>query len=231
MTIFERALELVPDGAAIGLGSGRAVVTFTALLGERVQSGALHVRAVPTSEETARVAQLHGVPLTTLDEAGVLALTLDGADEVDPELNLIKGYGRALVREKIVAASSHRLVILVGEEKLVTRLGARGRLPVEVVPFAVPLGLRKLAELGLRPALWERDGQPASTENGNRILDCALDPIADAVRLEASIRAIPGVVASGLFLGMADCVLVGTTNDFCMLAERRRTQNHDSLAP
>ena len=107
---------------------------------------------MPTSEETARVATQEGIPLVSLDEAGELTLTVDGADEVDPNLDLIKGYGRALVREKIVAASSRRLVILVGEEKLVPRLGARGQLPVEVVPFAVPLCERRLAELGCGPS-------------------------------------------------------------------------------
>jgi ribose 5-phosphate isomerase A len=144
VTIYERALELVPDGAIIGLGSGRAAWAFVALLGERIRSGSLRVRGVPTSEDTARIAEEHGVPLVSLCEAGELAMTVDGADEVDPALNLIKGYGRALLREKIVAASSRQLVILVGMEKLVPHLGARGRLPVEVVPFALSLCLRKL---------------------------------------------------------------------------------------
>ena len=156
-----------------------------------------------------------------LNEAGELALTVDGADEVDPNLDLIKGYGRALVREKIVAASSRRLVILVGEEKLVPQLGTRGRLPVEVVPFAVPLCQRRLAGLGLRPALWEENGRPGVTDNGNHILDCGTDPIPDAARLEADIRAIPGVVGTGLFVGMADVVLVGNDRDFRLIDERR----------
>jgi ribose 5-phosphate isomerase A len=221
MTIYERALELVPDGAAVGLGSGRAAWAFVTLLGERVRSGRLRVRGVPTSDETARVAGEHGVPLMGLDEAGELALTVDGADEVDPDLDLIKGYGRALVREKVVAASSRRLVILVGTEKLVPRLGTRGRLPVEVVPFAVPLCLRRLAGLGLRPALWERDGRPGETDNGNHILDCGTGPIPDARRLEADVRAVPGVVGTGLFLATADTVLVGDGKDFRMVEERR----------
>ena len=158
MTIYERALEFVPDGAAIGLGSGRAAWAFVALLGERIGGGAVGMRGVPTSHETAAVAAAHGVPLIGMAEAGELALAVDGADEVDPDLNLIKGYGRALVREKVVAAVSRRLVILVGEEKRVPRLGSRGRLPVEVVPFAAPLCERRLATLGLRPVLWETDG-------------------------------------------------------------------------
>jgi ribose 5-phosphate isomerase A len=222
VTIYERALELVPDGTVIGLGSGRAAWAFVGLLGERVQAGHLKVRGVACSEETVRVATEHGVPLAGLDEAGELAITVDGADEVDPDLNLIKGYGRALVREKVVAASSRQLVILVGQEKLVPRLGTRGRIPVEVVPFAVPLCSRRLAALGLRPVLWEAYGRASLTDNGNHILDCGTGPIPDAARLDAEIRAIPGVVGTGLFPGMTDAVLVGDDKTFQMIEERRR---------
>src|SRR5262245_14928442 len=144
MTIVERALELVPNGARIGLGSGRAAQAFVKALGEGIRSGRVRVEGVPTSEETAALAGREGIPLLTLAEAGVLDLTVDGADEVDPNLDLIKGYGRALVREKVVAASSRRLVILVGDEKLVPRLGTRGKLPVEVTPFALALCERRL---------------------------------------------------------------------------------------
>jgi ribose 5-phosphate isomerase A len=223
VTIYERALELVPDGSAIGLGSGRAAWSFVRLLGEAVRTGRLNVRGVPTSAETARVATRHGVPLVDLAEAGELAITVDGADEVDPNLDLIKGYGRALVREKVVAAASRRLVILVGEEKLVPHLGARGRLPVEVVPFAVPLCACGLTALGLRPVLWEQDGRAGATDNGNHIFDCQTEPISDPARLEAEVRAIPGVVGTGLFIGMADTVLVGDDQEFRLTAERRRT--------
>jgi ribose 5-phosphate isomerase A len=223
MTIYECALELVADGSVIGLGSGRAAWAFAGLLGERVRAGRLSVRGVPTSEATARIAAEAGVPLVELAEAGELALTVDGADEVDPDLGLIKGYGRALVREKIVAASSHRLVILVGEEKLVPRLGSRGRLPVEVVPFALPLVQRRLARLGLQPEIWEQQDRPALTDNGNNILDCGIKPIPDATRLEADIRAIPGVVDCGLFLRMADAVLVGDSTKFELIEKRQRS--------
>jgi len=222
MTIHERALEFVPDESAIGLGSGRAAWEFVRLLGERVRARRLQVRGVATSTETARVAQQHGIALVGLDEVDELAVTVDGADEVDPALDLIKGYGRALVREKIVAASSRQLVILVGEEKLVPRLGTRGRLPVEVVPFAAHLCARRLTDLGLLPAAWERDGRPGVTDNGNHILDCAVGPLSDAARLEADLRAIPGVVGTGLFLGMADTVLVESGPDHGLAEERRR---------
>ncbi len=208
-TITERAVSLIPDGAAVGLGSGRAARAFVRLLGERVRAGTLTVRGVPTSEETAALAREVGVPLTTLADAGELAATFDGADEVAPNLDLVKGWGRALLRERIVAAASRKLVILVGDNKLVPRLGTRGKLPVEVVPFAVPLVERRLAALGLTPVLDVRGGTPFVTDNGNHILDCGLAPQADARPLDAAIRAIPGVVGTGFFLGVASLVLVG----------------------
>jgi ribose 5-phosphate isomerase A len=213
---------MVTNGSRIGLGSGRAARTFVKALGERLRNGRLRVHGVPTSRETESLAVQEGIPLLTLAEANILDVTFDGADEVDPNLDLIKGYGRALVREKIVAASSRRLVILVGDEKLVPRLGSRGKLPVEVTPFALPLCERRLCELGCRPVLYLQGGGPFVTDNGNHILDCQIGPIADSARLENGIRAIPGVVGTGLFLGMADTVLVGNRNTFEMIQERKR---------
>jgi ribose 5-phosphate isomerase A len=221
MTIVEQALKLVPNGSRIGLGSGRAAQAFVKALGERIRDGRLCVQGIPTSEETATLARKEAIPLLTLAEAGILDLTVDGADEVDPNLDLIKGYGRALVREKIVAASSRRLVILVGDEKLVPQLGTRGKLPVEVTPFALPLCERRLCELSCRPVPYRQGKDLFVTDNGNHILDCQIDPIPDAPRLERDIRAIPGVVGTGLFLGMADTVLVGDRNDFRLMEERR----------
>jgi ribose 5-phosphate isomerase A len=222
MTIVERALELVMNGSRIGLGSGRAARTFVEALGQRVRNGRLHVYGVPTSDETERLAMKEDIPLLTLAQAGTLDLTVDGADEVDPNLDLIKGYGRALVREKIVAASSRRLIILVGDEKLVPRLGSRGKLPVEVTPFALPLCERRLSALGCRPVPYLQAGGLFVTDNGNHILDCQIDPISDGTELELDIRAIPGVVGTGLFLGMADTVLIGNRSDFRMIEERQR---------
>jgi ribose 5-phosphate isomerase A len=172
MTIIERALELVTNGSRIGLGSGRAARAFVKALGARVRDERLRVYGVPTSEETASLSMQEDIPLLNLTDAGILDLTVDGADEVDPDLNLIKGYGRALVREKIVAASSHRLVILVGDEKLVPRLGTRGKLPVEVTPFALPLCERRLGQIGCRPVPYLQAGGLFVTDNGNHILDC-----------------------------------------------------------
>jgi ribose 5-phosphate isomerase A len=222
VTIIERALELVPNDSRIGLGSGRAARAFVTALGERVRKEDLRVQGVPTSEETAGLARQQGIPLLTLAEAQILDLTVDGADEVDPNLELIKGYGRAFVQEKIVAASSRRLIIVVGDEKLVPQLGTRGRLPVEVMPFALPLCERRLEQLGCRPVPYLDGGALFVTDNGNHILDCQITPIKDAARLESDIRAIPGVVGTGLFLGMADTVLIGDRNDFRMLEERKR---------
>jgi ribose 5-phosphate isomerase A len=222
ISIMERALEMVPNDALVGLGSGRAAQAFVRALSEWIRDGRLSVRGVPTSEETAGLARELGVPLVTLAEAGALDLTIDGADEVDPNLDLIKGYGRAMVREKIVAASSRRLIILVGPEKLVPRLGARGKLPVEVVPFALPLCERRLQELGCRPVLWADGDRPLLTDNGNCVLDCGVGPIVEPSRLENDLRGIPGVVGTGLFLGMAGSVLVGEGDDFRLAEERRR---------
>jgi ribose 5-phosphate isomerase A len=222
MTIIERAVELVPNGSRIGLGSGAAAQAFVKALGERVRAGSFRVHGVPTSKETARLARQVGIPLLNLAEAGILDLTIDGADEVDADLDLIKGYGRALVREKIVAACSRRLVILVGDEKLVPQLGTRGKLPVEVTPFALPLAERRLRDLDCRPIPYREGDGLFVTDNGNHILDCQVEPIPDAADLEMHIRAIPGVVGTGLFLGMADTVLVGEQDTFRLIEERRR---------
>src|SRR6516165_4872364 len=203
MTIIERALDLVPNSARIGLGSGRAARAFVKALGAGLRNrDKSNIQGVPTSEETASLARQEAIPLMTLAEAGVLELTVDGADEVAPNLDLIKGYGRAFVREKIVAASSRRLIILVGDEKLVPQLGTRGKLPVEVTPFAVPLCERRLCELGCRPTLYRQGNEPFVTDNGNHILDCQIEPISNALKLEMDLRSIPGVVGTGLFLGM-----------------------------
>ena len=223
MTIVERALELVEDGTTIGLGSGRSAQAFVRALGERVRAGSLRVRGVATSEETASLARQVGVPLVSLQDAGELAVTIDGADEVDPNLDLIKGYGRALVREKIVAASTRQLIILVGSEKLVPRLGSRGRLPVEVVPFGLSLCERRLREFGGVPVPFQKDGQLFFSDNGNNIIDWTITPINDPTQFESNILAIPGVVDTGLFLGLADVVLIGDGADFRLVEERRRT--------
>lgn len=212
VAVGRKALEFVPDGARIGLGSGRTTEAFLHLLGECVRQG-LRVRGVPTSSGTARLARQLGIPLDTLETAEPLEVTIDGADEVEKgTLKLIKGWGGALVRERIVAAAARRQIILVTAEKMVERLGTRGKLPVEVIPFAVPFCRRRLEALavpgGVRALVREHDGQPFVTDNGNWILDCAIKPQAEPEWLEGELLAIPGIVDTGLFLGTAALVLL-----------------------
>jgi ribose 5-phosphate isomerase A len=208
-----KALELVFDGARVGLGSGRAASAFIAMLGARVHEG-LRVSGVPTSRASAAHAGDAGIPLIELGEVP-LDITVDGADEVAPNLDLVKGWGGALVRERIVAAASRRQVILVGQDKLVTGLGARGRVPLELIPFAESFVMRELRSLGLVPTVRMQDDaiRPFLSENGNLIVDCAPpEPMRDgraARALERALLAIAGVVDTGLFLGTADRVLVG----------------------
>ena len=170
-------------------------------------SRGLLVQAVATSTATAALAASLGLSVAALSSEP-LDITVDGADEVDPQLDLIKGYGGALTRERIVAAASRRQVILVTPEKLVPRLGSRGRLPVEIVPFARPLCDRRLAALGCAPQLRRAGGEPFVTDNGNWILDCGIAAQDDAAALDGDIRRIPGVVDTGFFLGTAERVLV-----------------------
>jgi ribose 5-phosphate isomerase A len=212
MTIYEKALEFIKSGDVVGLGSGRASTAFIKLLGEKVKAG-FKVQGVPTSEDSASLARSLNIPLVPLEGAlGNISCAIDGADEVDPNLNLIKGYGRALVREKIIAASAKKFIILVGEDKIVASLGSRGKLPVEVIPFGAPLVKHKLHLLGIHGEIWMKNGTQGITDNGNLILDCIIPPTLDPAKLEMSIRTIPGVVDTGFFIKMADVVLVGDSN-------------------
>ena len=216
----QRAIDYVRDGQTLGLGSGRAAAAFVEVLGEKVRAG-LRVRGVPTSAATGELATQAGIPLVTLADAGELDVAFDGADEVAPNLDLVKGYGGALVRERIVAASARRFVVLVGAEKLVSTLGERGRIPIEIVPYALPLARRQLASLGLEPVLrTQSDGTPYVTDNGNWILDCGTHAVPDAAALEMRARAVPGVVGTGLFLGMANVVLVQQDTQVRVLERR-----------
>ena len=205
----------------VGLGSGRAAEAFVRALAEEAARG-LRVQAVATSTATATLATSLGLPVVELS-AEPLDITVDGADEVDPQLDLIKGYGGALTRERIVAAASRRQVILVTPEKLVPRLGSRGRLPVEIVPFALPLCHRRLAQLGCQPHLRRAGVEPFVTDNGNWILDCGIAAPDDAAALDRDIRRIPGVVDTGFFLGTAERVLVAEAD--AVRALRRATNS------
>lgn len=205
------AVELVQDGMVLGLGTGSTANLMLAALAERVRQG-LDVRGVPTSEATMTLARHLGIPLTTLDEDLVLDLTLDGADEVDPDFRLIKGLGGALLREKVVAASSKRLAIMVDESKMVKQLGTKCPLPVEVMRFAWRPAGESLRALGCEPVLRRgKDGEPFVSDNGNLILDARFARgIDDAERLERDANNIPGVVENGLFLGLTTEVVVGS---------------------
>src|SRR5579885_1294956 len=202
------ALRYARPGNVIGLGTGRAASAFINALGASL----IQVRGVPTSRASEDLGRSLGIEVVSLADAPKIDTDFDGADEVDPRLNLIKGYGGALVREKIVAASSRKFIVLIGEEKLVKRLGSRGTLPVEVIPFGVPLAMRRISALGLRPRIREKDGAAFVSDNGNYILDCGVKEIRNPARLERDLLAIPGVVGTGLFLGMASIVLVARAN-------------------
>jgi ribose 5-phosphate isomerase A len=212
-----RALTFVEPGMKLGLGTGSTAAKFVELLGAKVKGG-LKVVCVPTSDATAAQARALGIPLTTLDDEPVLDLTVDGADEIDPDLNVTKGGGGALLREKIVATSSDRLIIIADSAKQVKRLGAFP-VPVEIVKFGSTSTHRMMealaADIGCEgPITLRRDakGQPFLTDGGNYILDCKFGPLADAQMLDDVLRQIPGVVENGLFLGIADTVIVAGPN-------------------
>ena len=206
----EHALTYIQSGMALGLGTGSTAKHVLRGLAARLRDGRLHdIVGVPTSEGIAALARELGIPLVTLAERPRLDLAIDGADEIDPHLNAIKGLGGALLREKIVAASAERFAIVGDETKLVPRLGTHASLPVEVISFGLPLCERRLAALGCVLALRRAaGGDPFCTDEGNVILDCRFDAIDDAPALAAAIAAIPGVVGHGLFLGMAAFALV-----------------------
>ena len=210
-----RALELVEPGMRLGLGSGSTANHFVELLGERVRAG-LALTAVASSEATQALAEKHGMVLSSLEETPQLDLTIDGADEVAPDLSLIKGGGGALLREKIVASASARMVVIVDESKLVDMLG-RFPLPIEVVPFGFKATCRHIEQvvaqagcpgpLRLRHA---RDGHPFVTDGGHLIVDAALERIPDPSSLAARLAEIPGVVEHGLFVGLAHSAIIAS---------------------
>jgi ribose 5-phosphate isomerase A len=204
-----RAVEYVKDGMRVGLGTGSTATLAVQALGERVRQG-LKVVGVPTSERTALLARQLGIPLTTLEEYPNLDLTIDGADEVDPQtLNVIKGLGGALLREKIVALASKLELLVVDESKLVQKLGEHTPVPVEVVQFGWTRTCDALTSLGCDPQRRiTQDGEPYITDSGNYLLDCRFAPIDDAAALTREIKSITGVVEHGLFVGIACRVVV-----------------------
>ncbi|GAB4483349.1 MAG: ribose-5-phosphate isomerase RpiA [Anaerolineales bacterium] len=205
------AMEYLQDNMTIGLGTGSTTSYFVDMLGEKLKQGELkNIRGVPTSEKTASRARALKIPLVSLDEVSELDLVVDGADEVDPNLNLIKGLGRALLREKIVESHTNRFIVVVDESKLVPKLGTKGPLPVEITPYAAKAHIRWLNTLGCRAELWlETDGTPATTDNGNYLAKCWFEGgIPDAYELAEKLAWRAGIVEHGLFLGMASLIIV-----------------------
>ena len=217
----EAAVELVQDGMVVGLGTGSTAAFAVEALAARHRQG-LRFVGIPTSERTAAQATAAGIPLTSFAEHRQIDLTIDGADEVERgTLNLIKGLGGALLREKIVAAASARLVIVADARKLTARLGGSAPVPVEVVPFGWETTAARLAQLGTEPELRRStDGQPFRTDGGNLILDCRFTPIADPAGLDQAIGQTIGVVETGLFIGMARMALVADDHGIQRLAGR-----------
>jgi ribose 5-phosphate isomerase A len=204
------AADLVQDGMRLGLGSGSTFLFVLERLQERMKKEKLRISGVPTSVGTAQAAQKHGVPLLSMVEVDELDLAIDGADEIDGNKCMIKGGGAALTREKIVAAAAREMVVIVDESKIVPVLGARFPLPVEVLQFGWKQSVRAIEATGCVATLRRtKTDDPVVTDNGNYVLDCKYEGIADPARLHDRLNAIPGVLDNGLFVGMAGRVLVG----------------------
>ncbi len=202
------AAKLVHDGDVVGLGTGSTAYFAVVALGERVKAG-LKIIGIPTSERTAELASQLGIPLTTLNEHPEIDITIDGADEVDPRLNLIKGGGGAMLREKIIATASKRMVVVADSSKIVPALG-KFPLPVGIIPFARAVVERKIAALGATTKLrTQADGKPYITDEGHQILDCSFRRIEDPAALARALNDLPGLVEHGLFIGLARLAVVG----------------------
>jgi ribose 5-phosphate isomerase A len=207
------AVKHVKDGFIVGLGSGSTAAFAIEALGKRMKTEKLHVMGIPTSYQAFLLAVDSGIPITTLDEHPEIDVTIDGADQITPQLDLIKGMGAALVREKIVAAASKLNVIIGDEKKRVKLLGENNQVvPIEVLPFAISLAKRKIFDAGGKPILREGNGKlgPVITDNGNAILDSYFGEITNPAQLAIKIKMIPGVVETGLFIGLTDIAYVGT---------------------
>jgi ribose 5-phosphate isomerase A len=208
--VGESAAQLVEDGMVLGLGSGTTATHLLYALAQRIQQGLRIVGGVPSSKATEELARKLGIPLTTLDAHPELDLAIDGADEIDDQLNLIKGGGGALLREKIVAAAARRFVVIGDVTKQVPILGTHFPIPVEIIPFAAAPVRKRLEALGAQIQVRQHAGETFITDNGNMIIDCSFaDGIKDAVNVQARIKEITGVVETGLFLHMAERAIIG----------------------
>jgi ribose 5-phosphate isomerase A len=206
-----KALTYVKSGMTLGLGTGSTTAYFVDMLGAKLKSGELSdIRAVPTSKATDQQARKWRIPIVTLGEYPKLDLAVDGADEVDPALNLIKGLGRALLREKIVEVHAEKFIVIIDESKMVARLGTRDALPIEILPFEAEAHIHWLNTLGCRAKLWlEDNGSPVVTDNGNYLVKCWFEEgIPDAYSLAQALSTRPGIVEHGLFLDMATEIII-----------------------
>jgi ribose 5-phosphate isomerase A len=207
----EKAVEEIQPGAIVGLGTGSTVYYVLLALGEKVRDG-LNITGIATSKQTETISAKQGIPLSTLAERPVIDLTIDGADEIDPSLNLIKGGGGALVREKIIAHASKRLVIVADESKLVSVLGTTFALPVEVLQFGWEATQTAINNICGKSTMRYSGEKPFLSDNGNYILDCRFDMIRQPAQIELQLNNLPGVVENGLFVSRADKAIIGTTS-------------------
>ncbi|WP_042454342.1 ribose-5-phosphate isomerase RpiA [Neobacillus dielmonensis] len=203
--VGEKAAEFVKDGMVVGLGTGSTVYYTLLKLGRLVQQG-LSIRGIPTSKQTEKLAKELGIPLVSFHEIDHIDVAIDGADEVNPEYNLIKGGGGALLREKIIAKAAHTFIVVADSQKMVNQLGVFP-LPVEVLPFGVEMTSKYIEELGCSAKLRLQEGNPYQTDNRHYILDCSFQTISNPAILEKDLNLIPGVIDNGLFVEMADLVI------------------------
>lgn len=214
--VGKAAADLVQSGSIVGLGTGSTTAYAIEYLGKRLQSGDLKdIKGIPTSFQASVLAKQYGIPLTTLDEVDRIDIAIDGADEVDPQKNLIKGGGAAHTREKIVDALAEQFVVVVDASKLVDKLGSTFLLPVEVLPMAMTPVMRAIEKLGGKPELrmGVKKAGPVVTDEGNFVVDVKFDSIDNPAELEKTLNNIPGVLENGLFVGVTDLVLIGEIQD------------------
>lgn len=216
MAVAQAAAARVQSNTIVGLGTGSTTALLIQSLGDRLKSGELtNIKGVPTSFQAAVLAKQNGIPLVTLDDVDHIDVAIDGADEVDPQKNLIKGGGAAHTREKVIDALAAEFIVVVDSSKLVDKLGSTFPVPLEVLPMAVAPVTRAVIKLGGKPELRmgvKKDG-PVITDQGNMVLDVKFDAIPDPVELERTLNNIPGVVENGIFVGVADLVLIGEIKD------------------
>lgn len=216
------AVKHVKSGFVIGLGSGTTAAYAIREIGKQIRNGKLKVLGVPSSHQAYILAIENSVPITTLDEHPQIDLTIDGVDQIDKKFNMIKGLGGALTREKIVAVVSKKNIRIADETKLTEQLGADHAVPVEILPFALTLVKTEVLKLGGKPVLREGKGKigPAITDNGNFILDVNFGPIDNPKELDSKLKSIPGVIETGLFIGMVDTAYIGTRNGVQKFSKR-----------